>query len=288
MKTAFKKDEPMKDHTTFRIGGTAGMFLMPANEAELAEALTEYPSALIMGGGSNLLVSDLGVDAVISTRGLREISSSTEPDGTTLATIGAGYGLTALSRWAYERRLSGLEFAFGIPGSVGGAVVMNAGAFGGEVKDRLVSARLFVDGRFETVEASRLGLSYRSSGLPKGAVVASAGFRLMAGVAKEIHKLMSESLAKRRLSQPLEYPSAGSVFKNPPGLFAGKIIEELGLKGQMVGDAQISEKHSNFIVNLGNATAGQVMALIKNVEAAAGGAGIKLEREIRLAGSFNS
>ncbi len=287
MNAKFKRDEPMANHTTFRIGGAAGVFLMPTTEAGLAESLKSHPSALILGGGSNLLVSDAGIEAVISMGGFGSISSAALRDGTTEVTVGAGRGFTALSRYALKKSLTGLEFAFGIPGSVGGAVVMNAGAFGSEVKDRLAGARLLVDGRFEDVGADRLGLSYRSSALPKGAVVVSATFGLKPGNRDEIQNRMTESLSQRKEKQPLEFRSAGSVFKNPPGMFAGKIIDDLGLKGLRVGDAQISQKHANFIVNLGGATAAQVLALVKKVEETALGAGITLEREIKLAGSFN-
>jgi len=224
---------------------------------------------------------------VISMEGFGSISSVARPDGTTEVTVGAGRGFTALSRYALKNSLSGLEFAYGIPGSVGGAVVMNAGAFGGEVKDCLAGALLLADGRFEDVGAEMLGLSYRSSALPKGAVVVSATFRLKPGNREEIQNRMTASLSQRKEKQPLEFPSAGSVFKNPPGMSAGKIIDDLGLKGLRVGDAQISQKHANFIVNLGGATAAQVLALVEKVEAAALGAGIRLEREIKLAGSFN-
>ncbi|MBI3581736.1 MAG: UDP-N-acetylmuramate dehydrogenase [Nitrospinae bacterium] len=287
MNAKTKRDEPMANHTTFKIGGVAALFLVPTTEAELSEALRRHPSALILGGGSNLLVSDAGVGAVISMEGFDSISSVAAPDGAAEVTVGAGRGFTALSRYALKRSLTGLEFAFGIPGSVGGAVVMNAGAFGGEVKDGLAGARLLADGRFEDVGPERLGLSYRSSALPKGAVVVSATFRLRPGSRDEIQKRMTGSLSQRKEKQPLELPSAGSVFKNPPGMFAGKILEELGLKGLRVGDAQISQKHANFIVNLGGATAAQVLALVEKAEAAALGAGIRLEREIKLAGSFN-
>ncbi len=287
MNAKFKRNEPMANHTTFRIGGGAGVFLVPTTEAALAAALKRHPSALILGGGSNLLVSDAGIEAVISMDGFGSISSAARPDGTAEVTVGAGRGFTSLSRYALKNSLSGLEFAYGIPGSVGGAVVMNAGAFGGEVKDRLAGARLLADGRFEDVGAERLGLSYRSSALPKGGVVVSATFRLKPGNRDEIQNRMTESLSQRKEKQPLELPSAGSIFKNPPGMFAGKIIDDLGLKGLRVGDAQISQKHANFIVNLGGATAAQVLALVEKAEAAALGAGIRLEREIKLVGSFN-
>ncbi|MBI5177814.1 MAG: UDP-N-acetylmuramate dehydrogenase [Nitrospinae bacterium] len=282
-----KKDEPMDRLTTFRIGGKAAIFAAPRTEEELAAAVRDYPRAGILGGGSNLLVADAGVPAVISMEAFDDVGCAIAGGGAALVTAGAGYSLTALSRWAYRSSMGGLEFAFGIPGSVGGAVVMNAGAHGAEVKDCLTSARLLVDGRFEDVAAADLGLSYRSSALPEGAVVVSATFRLAHGAPKEILGKMKEWDEARKNSQPLELPSAGSVFKNPPGGHAGKIIDGLGLKGLRVGDAQVSEKHANFIVNLGNATAAQVKELIETVEAAVlEKTGIRLEREIKLMGNF--
>jgi UDP-N-acetylmuramate dehydrogenase len=278
----------MDKHTTFRIGGRAGIFLVPDTGAELAAAVAEYPGAFILGGGSNLLVSDEGVDAVISMSGLKEMEVRTEADGATHIVVGAGYAFTSLSRVAYRKGLAGLEFAFGIPGTVGGAVVMNAGAGGGEVKDCLESARIFSRGDFHDVSAAELGLSYRSSALPAGAVVVSATFALMPGDRREIRWKMERGIDARKQSQPLAYPSAGSVFKNPPGDFAGRLIDSLGLKGLRVGDAEISSRHANFIVNMGKATARQVLALIEKVEETVlDKTGIRLEREIRLVGSFH-
>ncbi|MBI3793755.1 MAG: UDP-N-acetylmuramate dehydrogenase [Nitrospinae bacterium] len=286
MKTEFRRDEPMSKHTTFKIGGSARLFYLPTTEEELARCAAEHPSALTLGGGSNLLVSDAGLDEVISTAGLGGVSLGEAEDGAPVITASAGGSFTALSRFAQRNGLAGLEFAFGIPGTVGGAVLMNAGAFGGEVKDCLESVRMCAGGRLVTATVGELGLSYRSSNLPKGAVLTSAVFRLKRGDAKEILARMNEMLGKRKLSQPLDVPSAGSVFKNPPGLFAGKIIEELGLKGARVGNAQVSEKHANFIVNMGGATARHVADLMEKVEEAVLKTGIKLEREIKLAGSF--
>jgi UDP-N-acetylmuramate dehydrogenase len=285
--TPFRKDEPMKLHTTYRIGGNAGLFLMPRTEGELLESVKQYPHALIVGGGSNLLISDSGVPVVISTLGLKGVFSGPAPNEDTHVTAAAGHNFTSLSRFAQKNGLAGLEFAFGIPGTVGGAVLMNAGAFGGEVKDNLESARLLVNGEIVTVEAKDLGFSYRASHLPKGAVILSATFRLKRGEKREILNRMKECLSARKRTQPLTFHSAGSVFKNPSGMFAGKIIEGLGLKGYREGDAQVSEKHANFIVNLGCATAQQVFEVIRKVEETAMQSGIKLEPEIKFAGSFN-
>ncbi len=280
------KNEPLAHRTTFRIGGPAGMFLIPETAGDLAAALREHPDAFVLGGGSNLLIADGGIGKVISMEAFETVELAERPDGA-LLTAGAGAGFTAIARRAGREALGGLEFAFGIPGTVGGAVVMNAGVSGGEVKDSLVSARLMVNGELEERKAEALGLAYRGSALPPGAVVVSATFALKRGEAREIAEKMRRGMEARKKSQPLEYPSAGSVFKNPPGDFAGRLIESCGLKGLREGDAQVSPKHANFIVNLGKATAVQVLRLIGAVEAAVlEQTGVRLQREIRLAGGF--
>ncbi|MBI5636434.1 MAG: UDP-N-acetylmuramate dehydrogenase [Nitrospinae bacterium] len=280
------RDEPLDRRTTFRIGGRAGMFIIPETAGELAAALRGHPDAFVLGGGSNLLVADGGIGEVISMERFDAVDVA-ETAGGALLTAGAGASLTAIARRAGRLALGGLEFAFGIPGTVGGAVVMNAGASGGEVKQSLVRATLIVNGEAEEFKAEALGLAYRHSALPPGAVVVSATFALKEGEGKEILERMRKGMAARRKSQPLEYPSAGSVFKNPPGDFAGRIIEACGLKGLREGDAQVSLKHANFIVNLGHATAAQVFSLIRAVEAGVWEkTGVRLERELKLAGGF--
>lgn len=280
------RDEPLDRRTTFRIGGRAGMFIIPETAGELAAALRGHPDAFVLGGGSNLLIADGGIGEVISMERFDAVDVA-ESAGGALLTAGAGASLTAIARRAGRLALGGLEFAFGIPGTVGGAVVMNAGASGGDVKQSLARATLIVNGEAEEFKAEALGLAYRYSALPPGAVVVSAAFSLRAGEGKEILERMRMGIAARKKSQPLEYPSAGSVFKNPPGDFAGRIIEACGLKGLREGDAQISPKHANFIVNLGHATAAQVFSLIRAVEAGVWEkTGVRLERELKLAGGF--
>jgi len=285
--TKVRKNEPLAKLTTFRIGGAAGLFILPETVEELAGFCEKYPEGFILGGGSNVLVSDEGVPVVISLKKLKNFGVAALANGSTAVTVESGYSFTALSRKVCGMGLSGLEFAYGIPGTVGGAVVMNAGASGGEVKDVLEKATLFVDGKFRDFSVRELGLSYRTSRLPEGAVIVSATFRLKQGDEKEIKRKMKENLEKRKETQPLDLPSAGSVFKNPPGDFAGRIIESLGFKGRAAGDAQVSEKHANFIVNRGRATSAQVFRLIKMIEETVKReTGITLEWEIKLMGNF--
>ncbi len=285
--TKARKNEPLAKFTTFRIGGPAELFLMPETVEELADFCGKYPEGFILGGGSNVLVSDEGAPVVIFLKKLKNFSVAAPENGSSAVTAGSGYSFTALSRKMCGMGLSGLEFAYGIPGTVGGAVVMNAGASGGEVKDVLEKATLLVDGKVRDFSGRELGLSYRKSELPKGAVIVSATFNLQQGDEKEIERRMKENLEKRKQTQPLDIPSAGSVFRNPPGDFAGRIIESLGFKGRCVGGAQVSEKHANFIVNQGWATAAQVFQLIKMIEETVkSGTGITLEREIKLVGNF--
>lgn len=282
-----KKNVPLRKHTTFKIGGAAELFLLPENEDELTEFLEKYPQSFILGGGSNLLVSDKGLPVVIALKEIKSFESRKGSEGSTEITVGSGYGFTALSRQARRMGLSGFEFAFGIPGTVGGAVVMNAGASGGEVKDVLSEVKVLKDGELRTLKADKLDLSYRQSRLPEGAVITSATFRLEKGDEVEIGRKMKENLERRRRTQPLDIPSAGSVFRNPPGDYAGRIIEEAGLKGSRVGDAFVSERHANFIVNRGKATASQVLELIEKIEETVlRKKRIRLEREIKLAGDF--
>lgn len=281
------KNEPLDRRTTFRIGGRAGILVIPETAGELAAALREHPGAFVLGGGSNLLVADDGIGEVISMERFNAVDLAESAGGAVL-TAGAGASFTAIARRAGRLALGGLEFAFGIPGTVGGAVVMNAGASGGEVKQCLTRATLVINGEAEEMKAEELGLAYRQSALPQGSVVVSAAFSLTTGEGKEILERMRKGMAARKKSQPLEYPSAGSVFKNPSGDFAGRIIEACGLKGLREGDAQVSLKHANFIVNLGHATAAQVYSLIRAVEAEVlTKTGVRLERELRLAGGFN-
>lgn len=300
------QDEPMKKHTTFRIGGPADYYAEPdvsqiSKLIEIAKAC-DMPVAVI-GNGSNLLVGDKGIRGLVIGigKGLSAIEvteavaqQSTAQDFTAqgngrIITAGAGATLAAVAAKAAEASLSGLEFASGIPGSVGGAVVMNAGAYGGEIKDVLIDATvLTAEGELKTVTRDELDLSYRHSIVPeKGYIVLSARFRLTPKPQDEIKSYMAELRAKRVEKQPLEYPSAGSTFKRPEGYFAGKLIMDAGLRGYSVGDAQVSGKHCGFVVNKGEATAADVLTLIKDVqETVLKQFGVKLEPEVKMIGEF--
>ena len=300
-KLGLLQDEPMKKHTTFRIGGPADYYAEPdmsqiSKLIELAKAC-DMPVAVI-GNGSNLLVGDKGIRGLVIGigKGLSEIEVTeavaqdfTAQDNCHIITAGAGAILAAVAAKAAEASLSGLEFASGIPGSVGGAVVMNAGAYGGEIKDVLIDATvLTADGELKTVTRDELDLSYRHSIVPeKGYIVLSARFRLTPKPKDEIKSYMAELRAKRVEKQPLEYPSAGSTFKRPEGYFAGKLIMDAGLRGYSVGDAQVSEKHCGFVVNKGEAAAADVLTLIKDVqETVLKQFGVKLEPEVKMIGEF--
>lgn len=295
------QDESMKKHTTFRIGGPADYYAEPdvsqiSKLIEIAKAC-DMPVAVI-GNGSNLLVGDKGIRGLVIGigKGLSEIEvteavaqQSTAQDNGRIITAGAGAILAAVAAKAAEASLSGLEFASGIPGSVGGAVVMNAGAYGGEIKDVLIDATvLTAEGELKTVTRDELDLSYRHSIVPeKSYIVLSARFMLTPKQQYEIKAYMAELRAKRVEKQPLEYPSAGSTFKRPEGYFAGKLIMDAGLRGYSVGDAQVSGKHCGFVVNKGEATAADVLTLIKDVqETVLKQFGVKLEPEVKMIGEF--
>ncbi len=277
-------DSPMKEHTTFRVGGPADYYITVNNISELKAVIARCKTAripyMLIGNGSNLLVSDEGLRmAVIRLSGdFREIKA----DGTCVM-CGAGATLARLCTFAQANSLTGLEFAFGIPGTVGGAVYMNAGAYGGEMKDVLKSVtHLTPSGEVETVSVDTLALSYRHSIYKEnGCIILSAEFSLSQGDAGEIKDLMDDIMNRRVTKQPLEYPSAGSVFKRPEGAFAGALIEQCGLKGATVGGAQVSVKHSGFIINIGDATCKDVMDLVKKVQnVVKEETGYFLEREI--------
>lgn len=263
-------DAPMSEYTTFKIGGSAALLVEPQSEKELSGVLSkcaeENVKPYIIGNGSNLLVDDGGINSVVIKigDGLSEVRMVDE----TTVECGAGLSLSRLCRFALEKGLSGLEFAFGIPGSVGGAVFMNAGAYGGEMKDVLFSCRYFEqDGTPGEIEVSHMRLGYRMSIYREtGFVVASARFKLKKDDKEAIKARMDDFLNRRKSKQPLEFPSAGSVFKRPEGNFAGALIEQCGLKGARVGGAEVSEKHAGFIVNNTGATSSDVSALIELIQ----------------------
>ena len=278
--------EPLAKHTSFRIGGPAEVLACPRNEDELAAVLRlcgdEGIRPRILGGGTNILAPDEGVPGlVISTRGLDSLHLT----GDGLIVAGAGVPLARLALFAQKHGLTGLEFAHGIPGTVGGGMYMNAGAYGGELVQVAVSARfLSPEGELKTFEGEEMGLGYRRSAfMGLEGVIVSAAFRLQPGDPETILARMRELMERRKASQPLDLPSAGSTFKRPVGGYAAALIQEAGLKGFRVGDAAVSEKHSGFVVNLGRATGADVLTLIYKVrEIVKDRSGIELEPEVRI------
>lgn len=280
--------EPLARHTTLRIGGPADFFVEVADRGELvsllklaaAEALPVY----ILGNGSNLLVSDEGVRGLVLTLGGE--FNSCQIAGTRVV-AGGGYNLPKLSQQAAKAGLTGLEFACSIPGTVGAGLLINAGAHGGELVQVVREATVvWPDGRLERLEADRLGLRYRGSDLEgTGCLVVEVVLELQSGDPAATAAAMKHNLEKRRLSQPLNYPNAGSIFKNPPGGFAGRYIEGAGCKGWQEGAAQVSEKHANFIINLGGATARDVLTLMTRVrDRVLEHSGVRLEPEVKIWG----
>ncbi|WP_330659521.1 UDP-N-acetylmuramate dehydrogenase [Blautia luti] len=284
-------DEPMKQHTTFKIGGPADYFLVPETGEEVGEIIkicrkTDTPY-FILGNGSNLLVGDGGYrGAVIQV--YRNMSAVTV-EGTTI-TAQAGALLSAVAAAAKNASLTGFEFAGGIPGTVGGAAVMNAGAYGGEMKDVLVEVTVMdAEGKIFTISAEKLELGYRTSVIKKaGYIVLEAKIRLKEGDQETIRERMKELTIQRTTKQPLEYPSAGSTFKRPEGYFAGKLVMDSGLRGYQVGGARISEKHCGFVINAGDATAKDVRTLMDNVrDIVYEKYGVTLEPEVKFLGEFD-
>lgn len=276
--------EPMNRHTTFRTGGPAEVFLEIRSAAELQKLLTFFYESctkyFVLGNGSNLLVDDSGYDGVILhiADGFREIRVAEEK-----ITAQAGALLGRAASAALEHSLTGLEFAFGIPGSVGGAAVMNAGAYDGEMSQVVNLVRGFTtDGREVEYQNKELEFGYRKSILKRQKIVVTeVEFKLSGGIRKEISAKMADFTERRRTKQPLEYPSAGSTFKRPEGYFAGKLIMDAGLKGLQIGGAQVSEKHCGFIVNRGGATAADIRQLMEKVQKAVKEQfGVELEPEI--------
>ncbi|MBQ8572427.1 MAG: UDP-N-acetylmuramate dehydrogenase, partial [Ruminococcus sp.] len=260
---------PMSEHTSFKIGGNADCLITVKNTDELKTVISVCRECnvpyMLIGNGSNLLVSDNGIKgAVIRLEG--EFKDITIKGDTIVA--GAGASLTKLCLDAWKASLTGLEFGYGIPGSVGGAAYMNAGAYGGEMKDVVVSCT-HLDPELNVGEftLNELDLSYRHSVYMKGEyIILSVTLKLKKGDSTAIKNRMDELMQKRKDKQPLEYPSAGSIFKRPEGAFAAALIEECGLKGRQVGGAQVSEKHSGFIVNKGGATCQDVLDLVKIIQ----------------------
>ncbi|MGG4453402.1 UDP-N-acetylmuramate dehydrogenase [Brevibacillus porteri] len=261
-------DEPLANHTTWRIGGPADLLIQPKDKASLQKALQiihrhEIPWSVI-GRGSNLLVRDRGIRGAVLK--VAEGLSHCEFRGEEVC-VGAGYSMIRLAVETGKMGLTGMEFAGGIPGTVGGAVYMNAGAHGSDLSRILIDAEiLFENGESKVLSNEELSFSYRTSLLQKQkGIVLEARFQLQKGDSEEIAATLAANKERRRNTQPLQMPCAGSVFRNPPNDHAGRLIEAAGLKGYRVGGAQVSEKHSNFIVNCGGATAADVLTLIDHV-----------------------
>ena len=285
LKGAVHFNAPLKDYTSFHIGGPADVLVEPADVPDLVRLVTQTRAQrlpICVVGGTNLLIRDKGIrGVVVSLAKLRAIRD--EPKSVLYAE--GGVGMPTLIGHAIRRSLAGLEWAAGIPGTVGGCVVMNAGTRLGEMKDVLKAVRIASPaGAIIDCQAHEIAFAYRRATLPPGIVV-GVWLQLKPGVRSDIVKIVKDYLHYRRETQPLMLPSAGCVFRNPPNDSAGRVVEAAGLKGAQVGDARVSEKHANFIVNQGHATAKDVLALIRKVRAqVARKTGVKLELELKLVG----
>lgn len=283
-----KENENMANHTTFKCGGNASVYIAPNSIDELVKVLEvlrqeNYPH-MVIGNGSNLLVKDEGYKGAIVEvdKKISEIDVRGEE-----MIVEAGAKLSKVATVAMENDLAGFEFAHGIPGNMGGAVVMNAGAYGGEMKDVLKWVKVVdKNGEIKTLENEELELGYRTSRVMKEKmIVLEACIKLELGIMGEVADVMALLMSKRKASQPLEYPSAGSTFKRPEGYYAGKLVQDSGMKGYRVGDAMVSEKHSGFVINCGNATSTEVIQVIKDVQAKVKEEfGVDLEPEVRIIG----
>ena len=292
-KNQIRYDEPMKKHTSFKVGGNADAFITIKNIDELKQinefAKTNKIPLYVIGNGSNLLVRDKGIRGIVVKIDIQKLQIS-ENDKNIIITIGAGNKVSELAYRLQKANVTGFEELAGIPGTIGGAIRMNAGAYGGEIKDIIVSADVLDrSGRLISLSRDELELGYRTSCIAAmDYIVVSAVFRLQKGDTDTIKALIKELAVKRRAKQPLEYPSAGSTFKRPQGFFAAKLIEDAGLKGVSVGGAMVSEKHSGFVVNTGNATAKDVCMLTDMVkDKVKQQSGVDLELEVIKLGDFS-
>lgn len=281
------RNKPLKNHTYTRLGGTADYFVTPVSDTQVQEVVklanNEGVRFTLLGNGSNLIIKDGGIRGIVMYLG--KLSNVRVKDARLIAQSGAL--IADVSKKALDERLSGLEFACGIPGSVGGALFMNAGAYGGEIKDVLQSAKVVDrEGNLLQLKAEELEMSYRTSNIPeKGYIVLEAEFGLLPGEFLKIKAIMDDLTFKRQSKQPLEYPTCGSVFKRPPGYFAGKLIQDSGLQGQGIGGAEVSLKHAGFIINKEAATAQEYIALIEYVQKVVKEKfDVSLEREVRIIG----
>ena len=288
--------ELMKTHTTFRIGGAADYYVTPQAEKQIADVIAFLKKSdikyIVIGNGSNILVSDEGFRGVVVELGdgfsdYEFLQDSQDNSDEVLVKASAGMKLTRLGNQLAANGIAGFEFATGIPGCIGGAVRMNAGAYGGEFKDILVSAKVIDDeGIIRELSADELELGYRTSIVAKSnMIVLEATLKLRKGEPDIIRNNISELAAKRRQKQPLEYPSAGSTFKRPEGYFAGKLIQDAGLRGFQVGGAQVSEKHCGFVINKDHATATDILSLMEQVsDKVEAKFGVRLEPEVKIIG----
>lgn len=281
------QDEPLKNHCSFRIGGNAEILVVPKNEKVLSSILKYADErnirCRILGNGSNVLISDDGLKGIVIKlmNGLSDLLYL----GDGIIACGAGVSLTKLCNFALSHSLTGLEFAYGIPGTVGGAVYMNAGAYGGEIKSVLMSVRsVDIKGIPEETPADKLIFQYRNTSFMKnGRIITAAYFKLEQGNKEAISAKMEELMQKRKTSQPLDYPSAGSTFKRPPEGYAAQHIDECGLKGRAVGGAQVSTKHAGFVINTGNATCSDVLSLMDVIKTEVYKQhGVNLEAEVEI------
>lgn len=284
-----EENVPMSKYTSFKTGGNADLLIIPASVDSLSQIIKKCKELnikpFVMGNGSNLLVTDSGYKGVIIKIG-SNLSSMKLLDENTIE-CESGVMMKALCNFALDNSLSGLEFAFGIPGNLGGAVYMNAGAYGGEMKDVLYSCtHIDSDGNIGTLTKDQLDLGYRRSAYTdNGYTIISATLELQKGDKTEIKEAMNDKLRRRKEKQPLEFPSAGSTFKRPEGYFAGALIEDCQLKGYTIGGAQVSEKHAGFVINRGGATSTDILNLIKHIQDTVFEKhGVKLETEVKIIG----
>lgn len=277
--------ELLGKYTSFRIGGPADFYLEPVDKFDLIEVVRFFKRLdyrfMIIGKGSNLLISDSGFRgaAINLEEGMGKIILESD-----IVVADAGARLSKFVDFCIQHEKNGVEMLAGIPGTIGGAVIMNAGAYGGEISDHLVEVEIYRDDAIQKVKKAEAGFSYRRSGFGRD-VILNASFRLPQGNLVDLLQRRRELLLKRNQSQPLNLPNSGSMFKNPEGAFAAKLVEEAGLKGKQIGEAQISERHGNFIVNHGSATAQDVLDLVKLARKKVfERSGIKLELEVKLIG----
>jgi UDP-N-acetylmuramate dehydrogenase len=284
-------DEPMSKHSTFKIGGNADFFVMPSSIEEVQSIFKisgecDVP-VTVLGNGSNILVSDNGIAGIVCS--FASPFSYIKPQNDKVA-VGAGTILGAVSKWAGENSLTGMEFAVGIPGSVGGAVFMNAGAYDGEMKNVVTGVTaVSLDGKIFHYDANQLGFAYRHSIFQdNNQIICEIELYLKKGNQEEISSKMKDFTQRRIQKQPLEFPSAGSTFKRPEGYFAGTLIEQTGLKGFRIGGAEVSPKHAGFVVNTDHATAADVLELIHEVQRRVNEKHhVMLQPEVRMIGKFN-